>query len=74
MLFKKKKKKTQGPVTLGYFFLIVIYIKIANARNTGRYQNKRKISSKIIFHPTLVSVLAAFQYEVGVSDFVLVAT
>jgi hypothetical protein len=47
-------------MTLGYFFLIVIYIEIANASNsyTGRYQNKKikKIASKIIFHPTLISV------------------
>lgn len=59
-------------MTLGHFFLIVIYIEIASASNshTGRYQNKRKIASEVIFHPTLVSVLAAFQYEVGVGDFV----
>ena len=39
-------------MSLGYFFLIVIYIEIANARNSymGRDQNKRKIASKIIFH------------------------
>ena len=52
--------KKRGPMSLGYFFLIVIYIEIANASNsyTGRYQNKKikKIASKIIFHPTLISV------------------
>lgn len=39
-------------MTLGHFFLIVIYIETARASNshTGRYQNKRKIASEVIFH------------------------